>query len=193
MDAPFDILGPDAGWWSWSTEDPNIAVRWLGVPVTSYCWHLLFGGTLAALTRALEDRASRPSRLWLALPVALLTIVVGIVLFIPFHVLKGFGLPDGAIVAGLVAAALVITVIAKKSPVQDRDRRLWPVLILFFGYHLAVALVFAARGGLPEGGVKLAVIAAAIGFSLSLYTLAHRRAPQAEPITSMAPHTAAPP
>ncbi len=52
MDAPFDILGPVTGWWSWSDHDPNISFRWLGVPVTSYYWHFAFGGILAALTRA---------------------------------------------------------------------------------------------------------------------------------------------
>lgn len=56
MDAPFDMVGPAAGWWRWFDTDPNIAHRWLGVPVTSYYWHLAFGGLLAYLTAAAARR-----------------------------------------------------------------------------------------------------------------------------------------
>ena len=59
MDIPFDIVGPNVGWWSWSTSDPLLAYRWCGVPVTSYYWHLAFGGILAALTTAIAPHLHR--------------------------------------------------------------------------------------------------------------------------------------
>ncbi len=113
MDAPFDILGPVAGWWSWSDHDPNIAFRWLGVPVTSFYWHFAFGGLLCAITRAARPYLTRTSRFVLMFPAALLTIVLGGVSFIPFHVLKARGVPDGTIVAGLLALGVVVTVVAR--------------------------------------------------------------------------------
>src|SRR5581483_1998112 len=47
MDVAFDLTGVGAGWWRWSTSDPNLATRWLDVPVTSYYWYLLFGPAYA--------------------------------------------------------------------------------------------------------------------------------------------------
>ncbi|MCA9248498.1 MAG: hypothetical protein KDA42_15340, partial [Planctomycetales bacterium] len=73
MDVPFDVVGPEAGWWRWFDGHGEIAARWLGVPVTSYYWHFAFGGILAALTGWAGRRADRraaPPRAWLALPLA---------------------------------------------------------------------------------------------------------------------------
>lgn len=102
IDVPFDITGPRLGWWRWFDNDPNIAYRWLGVPVTSYYWHLTFGAILCWLTA----RAARRS-LWWCLPITVGTIVLGVMAFLPFHGLKAIGISDGVIVgAALTAAAL---------------------------------------------------------------------------------------
>ncbi len=108
IDVPFDITGPRLGWWRWFDNDPNIAYRWLGVPVTSYYWHLTFGSILAALTaRAARDRAP-PA--WMCLPLSLATIVCGVLAFLPFHGFKAAGVSDGAIVGTALAAAAIIAV-----------------------------------------------------------------------------------
>lgn len=108
LDVPFDMTGPVAGWWRWFDTDPNIAHRWAGVPVTSYYWHLAFGGTLAALT-AFAARRRRPSP-WLALPLAAATIVLGVLAFTPFHGLAALGLGHGVIVAGALAGGVAVTI-----------------------------------------------------------------------------------
>jgi hypothetical protein len=104
IDAPYDTLGAAIGWWHWSDTDPNMAVRWLGVPVTSYYWHLSFGAALCALTRL-----AGPRRLIAAIPIGAATIVCGFVEFVPFHVLKAVGVGDGTIVAAALALAAVVT------------------------------------------------------------------------------------
>jgi uncharacterized membrane protein len=118
VDVPFDITGPRLGWWRWYDNDPNIAYRWLGVPVTSYYWHLSFGAILCALTawaarraaaRGSSRRSSSPS-LWLCLPITIGTIVLGVIGFLPFHGLKAIGVGDGVIVGAALAAAAVTAV-----------------------------------------------------------------------------------
>src|SRR5262249_47750499 len=56
IDLPYDVIGPDAGWWAWDGRDPNVLERWHGVPVTSYYWHLTWGAILSALCRWAEPR-----------------------------------------------------------------------------------------------------------------------------------------
>ncbi len=105
IDVPFDITGPRLGWWRWFDNDPNIAYRWLGVPVTSYYWHLTFGAILCWLT---ARAAGRP--LWWCLPITVATIVIGVLGFLPFHGLKAIGVGDGVIVGAALAAAAVTAV-----------------------------------------------------------------------------------
>jgi hypothetical protein len=107
IDVPFDITGPRLGWWRWFDNDPNIAYRWLGVPVTSFYWHLTFGAILCALTA----RAARAGRsLWWCMPITVGTIVLGVLGFLPFHGLKALGVSDGVIVGAALAAAAVTAV-----------------------------------------------------------------------------------
>ena len=98
LDVPFDVLGPDAGWWAWSATDANVRARWEGVPLTSYYWHIAFGACLALLTRSADRWLARPRavKLLLAPLVGALTIVLGALSFLPFHVLQSFGVSDGA-------------------------------------------------------------------------------------------------
>lgn len=181
MDVPFDILGPIHGWWSWSATDPNIAARWYGVPVTSYYWHLAFGGILAALTRALGRWGGDPQRPWraaaLALPVSVITIVLGVISFLPFHFLKARGVPDGAIVAGLVVVALLVAASSRPAPAAARPAALLLAIpVLFYAYHLLVAVTYLATGPAAFGG-QMAVIVAVTALAL----LAHRHVPTPSP------------
>ena len=178
MDFPFDILGPVAGWWTWSNSDPNLAFRWHGVPVSSYYWHLAFGGVLCWLTRALGPRTASRRALWRAAPLALLTIVLGVVAFLPFHGLHGLGVAHGTTVAGALVLSLIIAVQAaaaarRKAPGAP-DLLLLAVPVLFFGYHLALAFAVSSGG-------RLAVICGVTGFAALVNGVAHRPASDARP------------
>ena len=145
VDAPFDMVGPQAGWWRWFDNDPNIAYRWAGVPVTSYYWHLAFGGILAALTAA-AARRMQPAR-WLALPISAAVIVLGVVAFLPFHGLKAAGDGDGVIVGGALALAAAVAVhgAVTRRVAQPRDPGLLGLWLPFAGYQALVAAALIAR------------------------------------------------
>jgi hypothetical protein len=181
MDFPFDILGPTQGWWSWSASDPNMAFRWHDVPVTSYYWHLAWGGILAGLTRAFGRYGGALEKPWrialLALPIALLTITLGAISFLPFHFLKARGVQDGTIVAGLFAVSLAVAVLSRRAAPAPapRDPRLFVVPALFYAYHLLVALAELLRTPSAFGG-RVAVIASVTALALLGHGLAHRAA-----------------
>lgn len=181
MDFPFDILGPTQGWWSWSASDPNMAFRWHDVPVTSYYWHLAWGGILAGLTRAFGRWGGEAQKPWrialLALPIALLTITLGVISFLPFHFLKSLGVPDGTIVAGLFAVSFVVAVLSRKAAPapSPRDARLLVIPVLFYVYHLLVTLAETVKGPSAFGG-RMAVIASVTALALFAHGLAHRAA-----------------
>ena len=115
LDVPFDLAGPPAGWWRWWGGDPNTAVRWAGVPVTSFYWHLAFGAMLAALTAA-ASRTRRPAP-WMALPLTAGTIVLGVIAFLPMHALAAVGVGHGAFVAAAIAGSAVTVAIAARRRV----------------------------------------------------------------------------
>jgi hypothetical protein len=147
MDAPFDLVGPLAGWWRWLDGHTEIAHRWAGVPVTSFFWHFAFGAILAALTSWVAGRSRRPRgpAPWLALPVTVAVIVLGIVAFLPFHGAVAIGVSGGLFVGAALAAAAVAAIVAG---VAGRvrpgfDLRLAALWIVFYGYHGAVALALA--------------------------------------------------
>ena len=166
MDFPFDILGPVAGWWSWSDSDPNLAFRWHGVPVTSYYWHLAFGGLLALMTQLLAPRSASARALWRAAPAALLTIILGVIAFGPFHGLKRLGVPDGTIVAGALLLSLAVAITAPRRRSDGPDTLLLAIPCLFYGYHLVLALL-VSHGG------RIGVIIGATLFAIAVNTVAH--------------------
>ncbi len=182
MDFPFDILGPTQGWWSWSASDPNMAFRWHDVPVTSYYWHLAWGGILAGLTRVFGRYGAEVQKPWrialLALPIALLTITLGVISFLPFHLLKSLGVPDGTIVAGLFGVSLLVVFLSRRSAPepQARDTRLLVIPALYYAYHLVVALAMLGTGAAAFGG-RVAVIASVTALALLAHRLAHRLPP----------------
>ncbi|MFI5299146.1 MAG: hypothetical protein ACHREM_13700 [Polyangiales bacterium] len=176
IDFPFDVCGPIARWWVWADNDPNIAYRWYGVPVTSYYWHLAFGGILTLLCRALSSFVARrtsplATSLALAFPIGAGTMILGVIAFLPFHLLKRAHLPDGLIVGALLAVSGVITIAAKKD-LRRSDAGLPSILFLWFGYHLLVASVLAARGSLSAG--RFVVILAALVIAASYQLLGRR-------------------
>jgi len=144
IDMPFDIAGVRAGWWVWSTTDKNLAVRWLGVPVTSYYWYLMFGAVYALLCRGigrLVDKRSLPTKIAVALPTGALVIVLGVLSFLPFHGLKALGVHDDVVVAVHLALCTVLFVwLRLRAGVSKLPSLgvLGAVPILLFAFHIAV-------------------------------------------------------
>jgi hypothetical protein len=170
MDMPFDICGPIVKWWSWSDTDPNVAVRWLDVPVTSYYWHLTFGGILATLTTLIGRRVRTMSRLLLlTLPVSLLVIVLGVLGFQPFHGLAALGVPQGVLVAAALCGSLAVGALAQRRLSQEPDRLLLAIPALFYAFHLIVAFRFATSSPL-----KLAAILSVTAFAAAVNLFVHR-------------------
>lgn len=198
MDFPYDISGPDAGWWTWSAKDPNLSYRWHGVPVTSYYWHLAFGGALAFLARVL-GRWAAPApvnsllaalrMVALAVVVGVLTLVLGVVAFLPFHFLKAHGVSDGALVAGLLIIAAGVSALGLRRP-QERvapERSLALIPMLYAALHLTVALWIYLGGSesdpaaLGKFAVKLLAAVALVIFVAWRYRVTARLPVQVQP------------
>ncbi|MFT3776189.1 MAG: hypothetical protein QM820_63405 [Minicystis sp.] len=178
MDFPFDILGPALGWWSWSDTDPNMAFRWHGVPVTSYYWHLAWGGLLAAITRLFGRYGADPKKpvriAVLALPLSFLTIFLGVISFLPFHALKAAGVADGTIVAGLFVVSVAVAALSRPADVpRVLDRRLLTIPVFYYSYFMLAALVMLATGT-PGFGGRMVVIASVTVAALAAHIWAHR-------------------
>jgi hypothetical protein len=167
LDFPFDIVGAQVGWWRWSDADPNLAYRWLGVPVTSYYWYLLFGAILAVLCRFVRPRLEKrtfATQLAFAPLVAASVIVIGILAFIPFHVVKRLGVADGTIVAAHLTVCAIVAL-----TVRARDAVPFPktLLAIPLALHLGHVIVFVAEwsrlgaGGVSDIGKKSAALVAA--------------------------------
>jgi hypothetical protein len=171
IDVPMDLVGVDARWWSWSATDKNVDVQWLGVPLTSFYFYLVFGTALAALTRALRrtiEPRSLAAYLGLAPLVAAGTVVGGILGFLPYHGLKALGVPDGVIVAAHVAVCLAIVAARGRpwSTAAARQVRFIPLAV--DAWCLGVLLVLSSRGAVVEQSAQLLTIAAATLASLLL-------------------------
>jgi hypothetical protein len=175
IDVPYDTCGPGAGWWHWSDGDPNMKVRWLGVPITSYYWYLLFGAIYAALLRALKPRLAQRSWALLMTPLAAAAVVVlGIVAFIPFHLLKSVGVPGGAIVATHLVAVGVLAWMTRKPMTTPGSIRavilmlqLYPALLMVLLPPSQWAAKFAAAAAAIAG---MAVLAGGAARSNQSYT-----------------------
>jgi hypothetical protein len=188
IDIPFDVAGVRAGWWRWSDADPTLAVRWLGVPVTSYYWYCIFGAVYAALCRALRGFVSRRA-LWVQFALAPLiaagVIVGGTLAFLPFHGLRALHVPEGLVVAAHLAACAVLAayVLVRAARVGGRAngsaidtaaasgtaRALAAIPLALAAYQLSVLIALAARGPLDRAPAALATAAAA-ALALALLT-----------------------
>ena len=194
IDVPFDTSGPDAGWWTWSDKDPVLAARLYGVPVTSYYWHLAFSACLLLLMRGIAPwatsaaaAAARGGAAVLRIGVAAVavgvgTLLSGVVAFLPFHLLKRLGVPDGLVVAGLcvLAAGVVIRGLlrprAALRDVRAPDGAILFVPIVYVAFQGAVAIWLRLRGGHADAAGKLALCLGAGAGVLLL--CAWRRGPQ---------------
>ena len=177
FDAPFDVLGPDARWWSWSSTDPNLGARWLGVPLTSYYWHLAFGAGFALLVRTTQRFVRTPARALLLAPiVGALTIVLGAIAFVPFHLLRRVGVSDGANLALLGAVSVAVLLLGKKRGAREPDRALWLTSLGYHAFFVIVAVALYARAGVEQAAVKALFVAGATMLSLALrgYALGFR-------------------
>lgn len=141
LDAPFDILGPPAGFWRWDPADPNVAYRWLGVPVTSFYWHLTWGAILCALCRVVAPRVARAALplQWVAmLGTAAATLALGRIAFLPFDALVPLGVSQGLIVATALAGAAAVLALSRKRPAA-LEPLIGIAAGLFAGFHAALA------------------------------------------------------
>ncbi len=190
IDVPFDVAGVSLGWWKWLDTDPNLAFRWLGVPVTSYEWYLIFGAVAALLCRIVWPRIERRS-----LPVVALVSLAcgfgvmffGVLGFLPFHAFKALGVSDGAIVAAHIAACSVLALLVRGERASLSRAIVGAVVILatFFGVVLVWA---AARGNLEDAPARLtAAFAAMAGVSILTVVAPLRRAPRASAPASQEP------
>ncbi len=164
LDVPFDTLGVDAGWWRWSTTDANLGHRWLGVPVTSYYWYLLFGAIFAALCRAVRGRVERrPVAAYVVLAplVAVSVIVLGVVAFLPFHGLVALGVPEGTIVAAHLAACAALALGVRAPLAEGAPPDVLAVTAGLHGAYLAVLAGLWSAGAVQAAPAKLAAIVSA--------------------------------
>ena len=167
LDVPFDITGPFAHFWRWSATDPLLLHRWNGVPVTSYYWHLAFGGVLAALTTAMAPHVDAPRKYVLALPAALITIVLGVILFLPVHGLRAIGVSHGIPLGVLLGASALVLVLSPKRLATEPDNWMFAVPVVFYAFHAVV-------GGQQVPGAHLPVLAIAIAVGMAATVLAHK-------------------
>ena len=171
LDVPFDITGVDATWWSWSTTDKNLEVKWLGVPITSYYWYLIFGAVFALLSRGLK-RAIAPRSLpvyFLCAPlVGAAIIILGSLAFLPFHGLKALGIPDGAIVGAHVVVCIIVAILVRRGQSVPAERPFLFITAALYVWHIALEVSLIARGDVSQSLAKLVVIAVAAVATLGL-------------------------
>jgi hypothetical protein len=195
LDVPFDLAGAAAGWWTWHPSSHDVAQRWLGVPLTSYEWYLLFGAVLVWMCRAVRGRIERRSvgaYVALAPLVAVAIIVIGIIGFLPFHALEALGVPDGGIVAAHAAFAAVVAVRARWAGAQPRaPGELVAIPIALAGWNIGVIAVLWRTGDAAGGPARLAVATIASAAMLLLFVLGGEAAADA-PGTSIVSSDAGP-
>ena len=175
LDVPFDIVGVDAKWWVWSATDRDLAFRWLGVPVTSFYWYLLFGAIFALLCRGLRKRLERRSLVAfvaLAPLVGFAVIVLGIIGFLPFHGLEALGVGAGTIVLGHALGCIAVAFLARRGAPAPASRVVTIVPVALLAWFVFVLVLLWSRGEVAEAPAKLAQIAVAGAVSLALGWLA---------------------
>jgi hypothetical protein len=185
LDVPFDVVGVPARWWIWHPSS-HVAQRWLGVPLTSYEWYLLFGAVLVGACRMLRPRIERRSlAVYVALAplVAVAVIVLGIALFLPFHALEAMGLPDGAIVGAHAGICAVLALRARRRVAAILPRGVAIVPLLLGAWHAAVLLALWRGGEAADAGARAALILASMTTLAAafLFDAGREAVPVAEP------------
>lgn len=170
LDVPFDVVGVDARWWIWHGSN-HVAQRWLGVPLTSYEWYLLFGAILVGACRLLRPRLeprSIAAYVVLAPLVAVGVIAAGIVAFLPFHALEAIGLSDLALVAAHAAVCLFVAVRAPRR-FAPAPATLTAIVAVLAAWHIAVLAMLWGRGAVADAPAKAALLAVAVAASFILF------------------------
>jgi hypothetical protein len=172
IDVPFDVVGVDARWWTWHASS-HVAQRWLGVPLTSYEWYLLFGAILVGSCRLLRRRIEGRSLAVYAAAaplVAVGVIVAGVLAFLPFHALEAIGIPDLALVAAHAAACAIVALRAPPAPASaPAPRRLRAIVAVLASWHAAVLLLLWARGAVDRAPEKATLVAGAVAALFILF------------------------
>lgn len=192
IDVPFDIAGVAVGWWRWLDGDPNLAFRWLGVPVTSYYWYLIFGAVACGLGRVLWPRvAARPFAVaaGIALVAGFFVIVFGVLGFLPFHAVKALGVPDGTIVAAHIVGCAVLALAIGGRGQARLHPAIAAVAVMLPAAHVLLMIGFAAAGELPDPVERIGCSLAALSFLIVLSALLPLRrsaplAPVPVPVTT---------
>jgi len=191
IDVPFDIMGPDCGWWIWyeGSEDPYglVAHRWLGVPVSSYCWHLLFGGSAAVICRRFGARLSPRlagrsllRSLLTLVPVSgllgALTVLLGVLVMMPFHLFRAVGLSDGQFTVTLLITAALVMLTSRSR--DDAGPPVWALLgwvMVWSFYSLVLGWQVWEGGETVDWRAKALVIGAVSVLAVVLHTIVHFR------------------
>jgi len=191
IDIPFDIMGPDCGWWWWHEggEDPYglVGHRWLGVPVSSYCWHLLFNGSQGSVTsRFSEGLQARLGGRGLLATLAGLTpatmilgalgLLMGVVVMMPFHAFRAVGFTDGVFTATLLVVASLVMLLSSNRPNTEPAARgvlLW--VLLWYIYNLILGCVVWSGGEVPNWELKAMVIGFVAIVAMRAHTWIHLR------------------
>ncbi len=179
IDVPFDLAGVAVGWWTWLDVDPNLAFRWLGVPVTSYYWYLIFGAVACLLCRLLW-RVLDERPFWIAamiaLPLGSLVIFFGVLGFLPFHLMASLGLTHGQIVAMHLMGCAALALWVRSGTTEPRDPLVLAASLLIPGV-LTVLLVGCALMGAIDDGLERTGYAALslLGLSTLAFALPVRR------------------
>jgi hypothetical protein len=173
LDVSFDVAGAEARWWWWLPSGRDVTVRWLGVPLTSFEWYLIFGAVLAGVGRALRRRIEpRPALVYVALAplVAVAVIVLGVVAFLPFHALEAIGLPDALLVAAHAAACVLVAVKVRGG--AEETPRSWPLALIpavLATWDLGVLVAHWESAGISQGGTKVMVSVVAVAATFALF------------------------
>ncbi len=190
IDVPFDIMGPDAGWWWWNEDgdDPMglVAHRWLGVPVSSYCWHLLFGGSQWLVANRLRGRIARwPTRSLLATvgraaPWAVLggvaSVLTGVIVMMPFHLFRGpLGFHDGVFTITLLVVSALAVLLGRRGGGSGPDWGLLSWVLAWNFFFLALGYWIWLGGDIEQSSAKLVVIGLVAVGSVVLHTYIHWR------------------
>lgn len=198
IDVPFDIMGPDDRWWWWyeGAEDPMnlLAARWLGVPVTSYCWHLLFEGSQQWVSERFRGRVERnypPERglfstlvgmIPLTLLTGLLSVVVGIIVMMPFHGFRALGLSDYAFTVTLfVVSALAFVTARKREDTRPPEWRLLGWVLGWYALFFYYAATVWTAGKHEDIQLKFITYVVVAAVSIGLHSWIHHRGMAREP------------
>ena len=165
MYTPYDLMGPEMGWWVWK-EHLTTEARWMGVPYSSTLWIFLFHAGLCWLLGRRDPVASSPLQLTLSVAwVALATLVLGFLLFLPYHGLRFLGLTDGVILVLFIIMGVLIVALDQPQFRGISDRLILGVSILWHGFFLFVCVlgdlpapVRAAAGALHVSSVCVQLV-----------------------------------